>query len=293
MSTTIRYNLPCLWPSEIASQLYCEYKVHLHHAHPEVEIELPALEQGEEGHALLASLAQPITAEEIENSILEGKRLAVCEWTLEGEFRGVPVRGRPDFLDFEGKNAHLVLDFKFSGVSRPFRNQEFQAEIYSLLAEKNGFGTKELIYGIVKFPRLPVGGTLNDRAQVKSDLLQSFQNNGTLKRIYERCQRERTGMLTRGSRQLIAEAEGWTVYLYRFDRARALGELYRALDFWLAKREPQPEAMRPNKCFACPFNAVSLCEHALTNPDPRFEVQPGEEGKVKVIRQPLPLVKAG
>src|SRR5205085_7974602 len=102
MSAKLRYDLTHLWPSEIGEQLYCEYKVHLRRTHPEVLLDLPSLEQGEESHAALGSQAVPITREEIERSIKEGKKLALCEWTLEGVFREVPIRGRPDVFSFEG-----------------------------------------------------------------------------------------------------------------------------------------------------------------------------------------------
>src|SRR5215467_14262926 len=77
MSGKLRYGLTQLWPSEIGDQLYCEYKVHLRRTHPEVRLELPSLEQGEEHHAALASQAVPVTREEIERSIREGKKLAL------------------------------------------------------------------------------------------------------------------------------------------------------------------------------------------------------------------------
>jgi hypothetical protein len=40
---TLRHGLTYLWPSEIADQWYCEYKVHLKRLHPEVRIELHLL----------------------------------------------------------------------------------------------------------------------------------------------------------------------------------------------------------------------------------------------------------
>jgi hypothetical protein len=76
----LRHGLTCLWPSEIAQQYYCEYKVHLKRLHPEVQIELPALELGEVSHAALASQAEPITPAEVEQSIRTGKKVALCEW---------------------------------------------------------------------------------------------------------------------------------------------------------------------------------------------------------------------
>jgi hypothetical protein len=133
----IRHGLTVLWPSEIAQQDYCEYKVHLARLHPEVEIHLGALEAGTASHTDLVSDAQPVTDAEIAEAIKGGKQLAICEWMLEGVFHGVTVRGRPDFLALKGKKAHLVLDFKFSRARDPFRDQRAQAQTYALLAEAN------------------------------------------------------------------------------------------------------------------------------------------------------------
>jgi len=155
VAAELRHGLEVLWPSELADQYYCEYKVHLKHTHPEVEVESPALEVGTAGHEGLASVAQPISRAEIAEAIRTGKRLALCEWTLEGEVEQVRLRGRPDYLAFEGTNAELVLEFKFARFQRPFRSQEVQAAVYGLLAEKMGFSCEGLCYGIVRLPPQP------------------------------------------------------------------------------------------------------------------------------------------
>src|SRR5438477_13159911 len=85
----LRHGLTCLWPSQIADQFYCEYKVHLKHLHPDVRFDLPALEVGELGHAALVDQVPAITGEEVDRFIRSGKKLAICEWILEGAFQGV------------------------------------------------------------------------------------------------------------------------------------------------------------------------------------------------------------
>src|SRR5262249_35683402 len=115
----LRHGLSHLWPSEIADQFYCEYKVHRKRLHPEVRVELPPLHLGEASHIALVSQAEPISPTEIAQSIREGKKLALCEWVLEGTFRNVRIRGRPDFFAFEGMKGLLLLDFKFSSGRTP------------------------------------------------------------------------------------------------------------------------------------------------------------------------------
>ncbi|MBI1916365.1 MAG: hypothetical protein HYS12_16780 [Planctomycetes bacterium] len=286
MSAKLRYDLTHLWPSEIGDQLYCEYKVHLRRTHPEVRLELPSLEQGEENHAALASQAAPVTREEIERSIREGKKLALCEWTLEGLFRDVLIRGRPDFFAFEGTSARLTLDFKFSTADRPFRSQEVQALVYAFLAESMGFEASELCYGIVLFPRSFRAATPDEGARAKDEKLGALQADGTLGAIYERCEAARRSLVTTRLQRTVVDGDRWKAFLYRYDRGQAEKDLGWALDFWLAAREPIPEMQYPRKCVACPFNAAGLCEHALQSADPRFLVRRTPEGTLVIVRRP-------
>ena len=283
----LRYGLQYLWPSEIAEQFYCEYKVHLHRLHPEVRLEMAPLERGEASHAALAGQAEPVTAAQIEEAIQAGKQLALCEWVLEGTFAGVRIRGRPDVFAFAGKTARLVLDFKFSAGQRPFRDQAVQAETYAVLAASVGFAADELCFGIVLFPTSGLTG--REAARAKEDMLRMLNEQGALARVYERCEQARQQLL-RGQMVSIAVAGvGWKAFLYRYDPARAARNLRWALDFWLGERGPLPVGELPwdrwpRKCFACPFNAAGLCEYALQAPDPAFTVQRRPDGTVFVFR---------
>jgi hypothetical protein len=284
MARTLRYELECVNPSEIADQLYCEYKVHLSHLHPEVEVGLAAQELGEAGHSGLMSVAEPISQLQIEKAVREGRHLAVCEWTLEGVYKGVKMRGQPDYFEFEGKQGLLLLDFKFTRSQRLFRGQEFQAEVYSVLAGLAGFSTGALLCGVVRFPHQLSGASRNETAQAKADMLRKFQADGTLFKVQDRCAREREEMLRRGFTRRVAEDDGWEVHLARFDRGRAEAALDDALGFWLQEREPIPEGRYRNKCKACAYNAAGLCGYALMAPDPSFQVRREPDGKVLVSR---------
>jgi hypothetical protein len=283
-SGALRHGLIHLWPSEIASQFYCEYKVHLKRIHPEVQIELPPLELGEMSHAVIVSQAEPVTPAEIEHSIRTGKKLAICEWVLEGSFHGIPIRGRPDFFAFEGKKALLLLDFKFSGAKKPFRDHEVQVEIYALLAQSMGFSTEQLCLGIVLFPPTGFGTSLRDTVESKADMLRSRNEDGTLHKISQQCEQARQELLIDGHKKTTITAEGWTASLFRYDSNKAASDLNWALGYWLQEREPIPVKRWPQKCFACPLNAVGVCEHALREPDPSFEVQRCPDGRVFVHR---------
>jgi hypothetical protein len=280
----LRHGLNYLWPSEIADQFYCEYKVHLKRLHPEVQIDLPSLELGEVSHAALVSQSEPITAVEIEKSIRTNKKVAICEWMLEGCFQNVTIRGRPDFFAFEGMNALLLLDFKFSAARKPFRDHEVQAEIYALLAESMKFSTEQLCFGIVIFPSAALGSSLRDAALTKAAMLRSFTDDGILQKIYEQCEQARKMLLVGQAMTTTIESDACKTFLFRYDPKKAERNLNWALQYWLDEREPIPEKHFPRKCFACSVNAAGLCEHALQIPDHRFKVQRHSNGQVLVYR---------
>ncbi len=284
-TTELRHGLGYLWPSEIADQFYCEYKVHLRRLHPEVQIDLPPLELGEASHAALASQAQLITAAELDEAIQTGKKLAICEWVLEGCFQDVRIRGRPDFFGFEGKKALLLLDFKFSDAAEPFRNQEVQVEVYAFLAPSADFATEELCMGIVMFPPVGARNTLREAAQTKAAMLQFLNQNGALQEVHERCEQERMRLLNDKSRRATVRGKGWRAFLYRYDPNRTSKDLNWALQYWLGQREPIPVKRWPRKCFGCPLNAVGLCDRALQQPDPQFDVCRLADGRIFVSRK--------
>src|SRR5262249_30336386 len=151
----------------------------------------------------------------------------------------------------------------FSGARQPFRDQEAQAELYALLAKCADFSTEELCFGVVLFPSAGIGGGLQDAASTKAEMLRLCNDDGALHTIHARCGQAREALLLGRSKKMTVKGDGWTAFLYRFDAAKAAKNLTWALGYWLGEREPIPVKRYPNKCFACPFNAVGLCEHAL------------------------------
>jgi hypothetical protein len=181
--------------------------------------------------------------------------------------------------------AILLLDYKFSRAKRPYRNHKVQAEIYALLAESMGFSTEELCLGIVLFPQAGFGYGFQDTASAKADKLRSFRADGTLRRIYESCEQARTALLTGRDKPATIKSESWNAFLYRYNAKKAAKDLAWALEYWTGVREPIPQEDRPRKCFACPMNAVRLCEHALDEPDPGFRVQRSPDGQISVFHE--------
>jgi hypothetical protein len=239
---------------------------------------------GEVSHAALASQAEPVTPAEIEHSIRTGKKLAISEWVLDGRLHGVQIRGRPDFFAFEGKNALLLLDFKFSGAKQPFRDHEVQAQVYALLAGSMDFSTEQLYLGIVMFQPARFGGGLREAAATKAALLRFLNEDGTLHKISEQCEQARNALLIGQPKKTTIDSDAWKAFLFRYDADKAEKDLTWALEYWREERDLIPVKRSPRKCFACPLNAVGLCEHALQEPDPSFKVQRRPDERVFVYR---------
>ncbi len=91
-------------------------------------------------------------------------------------------------------------------------------------------------------------------------------------------------MLASRRMRTTIESNSWTTFLFRFDEDEAKQNLSWAMEYWLSKREPLPEKRSWRKCFACPLNAVSLCKHALHDPDPSFKVEHRPNARIVVSR---------
>jgi hypothetical protein len=187
------------------------------------------------------------------------------------------LRGRPDFLALDGKTAVLLLDFKFSRANAPFENHIVQAEVYGLLAQLNGFSTQNLCLGIVFLPQTERVDGIDPMP--KDARLSLLNSKGTLHEINERCHQEAKILVESGFRRRKVESERWTAHLFRYDERKANGDLDWALKYWLLEREPIPEKKHARKCAVCPMNALRLCEHALSDPDPKIGIQRRPTGR--------------
>jgi hypothetical protein len=272
MAVSLRYNLGYLWPSMIADQFYCEYKVHLTKTHTEIDLELPALELGEAGHAALVQDVPLISKQQIAQAITEGRRLSISEWTLEGSYKDVSIVGRPDLVAFEGQKARLILEFKFSTAKRPFPSHKVQALVYCFLLECMGFTVDELFFGIVLVPPF-MKHQLHQTGLMKAEILEQVVGNKAIEQILTSCELDRMQCLERRMSN------------YRYDKKKVVEVLDHALKFWLNEREPIPVFDQPNKCIPCPFNAAGLCQHAKSDPHPAFQVIKLPNGRTAVFRR--------
>ncbi len=292
MITKLRHGVSYLTPSEMASQFYCEYKVHLNRLHPQVVNEIPQLQIGTMGHAELTSEAVPVTKAEIDKRINQGQNLVICEKDLQAEFEGVQVTGRSDFFVVHRNRSLLIMDFKFTKSLRPYTDQIAQVQIYALLSELMGFIPDELVLGVVLLP--PVVSDPEIAASSMGKLLEMQQQikRGTLQIVCQACERARNTMLESNTDKIELTSEGARIFLNRYNSEQAKQFTKWAMEYWLGKREPLPVAKMPfdswkKKCKSCQFNAAGLCEHALDTPSKEMVAR---LGALVSSKKPLPLV---
>ncbi|HVE38661.1 MAG TPA: hypothetical protein VNM14_02155 [Planctomycetota bacterium] len=265
----LRHGVPGVGVSTLASQWYCELKIDLKYRHPELSIVSPAMERGTEGHGAFSADAVPMSREELEARLRDGEDVYLQESRFRAPIHDAPVVGIPDLVHLRGREARLVLEFKFSRRDDLFIDRFIQAQTYGLLLEGSGYGMNEAVcvVGVLKSPA--------SRGADESKM-ESLRKDGVLGTILERSAALRERLL--GSpRHLFSlrttEERSGTLHAFRYDPATARRHLRWALDYWLERREAVP-TKHASKCRSCAFNAAGLCGKARCGPDPRISVQP-------------------
>jgi len=262
--------------STLASQWYCELKIDLKHLHPEIRALSPALDLGTEGHERLSAGARPITREDFEKDVAEGRELYLQESRFEAVIDGVPVIGVPDLVHLQGRRCDLVLEMKFSRRPALYVDRYVQAQTYGLLLAQNGFDMARTacVVGIVPSPL--EGG--------RDEKLKALRQEGVLHRILDRCwslaEQDGKRWAARGVKNPLTLQEGpVTLQAFPFKSSDVQEHLRWAFDFWKSRRDPEA-ATTPAKCKVCPYNAARVCGSAKAPPDRAFRTRTiREDGK--------------
>lgn len=254
--------------STLANQYYCEMQVHLGTLH-DVRVTSAELAAGNEGHARLEAEAEPITEEEVTRRIEVGEKMGLVELGLAGEVDGVPLIGRADRVQLEGSKARLLLEWKFSGRRDLYPTHVVQVEAYGKLLRASGFETSELVHAVAVIPR---GGPRPENlaelmAKRAADLAAAApwaeRKVGTTTVMPDPL----AGL---GVRRLDASA--FTLFVFPHHELAAERDVSWALGYWKGARTPS-RTSSPSRCRACPYNAASLCDVALTAPDGRYKAR--------------------
>jgi len=131
----------------MADQEFCELKVDLELRHSEIEREirtlpeataqLESIDSGKEFHEAVAEPAEAISADDIPQLVSLQQPFTLIETSLFGQYRSLPLIGRPDALHFDSKGSAWVVEYKVR--SRPYLtpSDDAQLRLYGFLLKQD------------------------------------------------------------------------------------------------------------------------------------------------------------
>ncbi len=237
IKVTLRFDRDYITVSEIAQQLFCEYKLHM--AIVEGKVETPSMEMGIIIHSEVFK-GRRVNEEEFMNTI-RNNELVVATLPLIVNINGVNIIGIPDAVVFMNGHAKAIIELKTTNkwTERLFDNEYVQAQLYAYLVSKLGLGDDPLVI-IIKSKRDP-GIVISLRKRIYSTII-NYLNNIT---------------------ELPARLKfrDFTMYMERFDRS-VEAHLKWALDYWLMRREPTAMPS-PGKCSVCEYRNACTYRFAI------------------------------
>ncbi|WP_054848713.1 PD-(D/E)XK nuclease family protein [Vulcanisaeta sp. JCM 14467] len=239
-NSMVRFGRSYVTVSEIAQQLFCEYKLHL--SVIEGRIQTPAMEMGIIIHDEVFR-GRRVNEEEFINAI-RSNEVVIATLPLVASIGGVNIIGIPDAVVFMGGVARAVIELKTSNkwLDRLFDSEHVQAQLYAYLISRLGLGVNPLVM-VIKVKR-DVGITDKLRRNMFSTAIKYLTS------IAELPARVRF--------------RDFVIYISEFDKSIEV-HLKWALDYWLMHREPK--AMPSiGKCAVCEFN--DRCPFRAYNPNP-------------------------
>ena len=249
-----RYGLDAVWASDIADQLYCEKKVELRLLHPDVRKDTAELRAGSEAHEQLTIRAVPVSEKQLREQLVRGKRVLLREFAFTCRFRGIPIIGRPDLVEFDGLRALFVVDYKFSRNREPYPDHRLQLALYGLLLHQSKFDTSEMATILV---------FASPEQRQRQGGVEALERN--LLNYY----RQLRNAVFEQRNSATCTKEGAACFAFKFDLAKAKKLVDEQIGFWLGSRSARP-TVHEKKCRMCEFNAAGLCQFALARPSPDF-----------------------
>ncbi len=142
----VRFNRDYVTVSEIAQQLFCEYKLHM--SIIEGRIQTPAMELGIIIHDEVFRGGRRVNEEEFMKAV-KNNELVVATLPLMINIDGISIIGIPDAIVFMRGVAKAVIELKTSNrwLDRLFDSEYVQAQLYAYLINKLGLGVNPPRYG--------------------------------------------------------------------------------------------------------------------------------------------------
>lgn len=236
---TTKTGLKMLAPSKVASQFYCEKKVHLEQELGEVETE--TMRRGTETHEKAAEDAEPVDMDEVWRAIERGERQELLETMFPGEIDEFALFGIPDAIVFDDGKPQLIFDRKTTSIpTRLFQNQRVQIWIYGYMMESLGFETDNLQLAI-----------LSHEQELDPELGKQLQ-----KRILS----EHTALEL--AKTTLHKEPTALVHLCEYATDDHMDDLQWALGYWRDERDPVPTE-NAAKCRSCPYK--NTCSDSLVS----------------------------
>lgn len=243
----------------INDQDFCEMKVHLEYAHPELRIANARTAAGKAGHAAAVADLAPLPQETATNLLRAPGEHMLADPPLEAVLGGVLIKGRPDFLVVKDGAVRLVLDLKLGARGQLWKSDRMQVEAYALLCAAMGLDASDAVVAI-GVPAKPVGhGRALMSPRGRDEILALGMEGATRAR--------------RASGWQTAESDDWRVFAASFSEEFAMEDLTFKLKYWRGERAPMPVSVEVDKCRSCVMNAASLCDDPKRPPDGRWVIE--------------------
>lgn len=243
----------------IGDQDFCEMKVHLEYAHPELRVVNTKAVAGKAGHAAATADLSPASDESIAKLLRAPGEHILADPPLEATLGRVPFKGRPDFMVVKDGALRLVLDLKLGAGGALWKSDRMQVEAYALVAAAMGLDVSDAVVAI-GVPTKPPG-----RGRVA---MSPAGRDEILKLGFEAAAQAR-----RASGWKTVESADWRVYAASFSEEIAMDDIEFKLKYWRGERAPIPVTVEVEKCRSCFMNAAELCKDAHKPPDGRWVIE--------------------
>jgi hypothetical protein len=111
---------------------------------------------GIEAHAALESQTPKAKPDDLRKLMRKPGIHAVAETSLTGDYRGLPLIGRPDIVFVGDRRAAVLIDFKITPNKQRQQSHVTQLQIYGYLLEEEGIKCPDLLLCAVLVPPRPM-----------------------------------------------------------------------------------------------------------------------------------------
>jgi hypothetical protein len=262
-----QFPFPRIGISYFAEQAYCEKRVELWlrnpgslvsvpaeiaQVTPEAELQEELAFRGKEFHESMACGALSVSASEVEERLTAGESFTLAEPSFQGDYRGLPLIGRPDAIVFDGMRATSILEYKVTDSDQLHRSHRVQLLLYGYLIAQN-FNVDNLVLICVLVPR---------RHSKWLDKLTPVKAQKFIRTIRTQA----ATLITSQPSRKNWHSMGVIVYrdirvnlrVFKYDQGKAESELEFFSRYWRGQREAVPTTMA-RKCAVCLYNHLNSC----------------------------------